>query len=310
MRRRDSERPLGKEEPVLKLLSIAVWFAVASVWAQLQPDTPQLTARELFYASAEAPVVRAKPSEPGESSRKAAVPKSQQAPPRTQNPKSPAAAGEAAEEGSHSAPKSKEPSGAAPNVPVSDEPLGIRYCVLKLIDNSMTEVSPDSVFHTGDRIRVKVEVNSSGYLYVVHQGSKGTWQVVFPAAETGTGDNRVDSSHPCLLPPKGRLVFDDHPGVEVLFVVFSRQPAEDLDSLMYSLRDGAGSPTKTLVASAEIGNTTVNQLRNVYARDLVVEKVDGQATAAESGQEKAVYVVNPKGGAESRVVADIRLKHE
>ena len=48
-------------------------------------------------------------------------------------------------------------------------------------------------------------------------------------------------------------------------------------------------------------------MRDVYARDLIIEKGD-----AEPGdqQDKSVYVVNPRGSADSRVVADIQLIHK
>ena len=58
-----------------------------------------------------------------------------------------------------------------------EPPLGIRYTILKVNpDNSTSEVSSDTVFHSGDRIRFAIEPNGSGYLYIVNQGSSGTWK--------------------------------------------------------------------------------------------------------------------------------------
>ena len=71
-------------------------------------------------------------------------------------------------------------------------PLGLRYTLLKLVDGRMVEVSPDSVFRAGDRIQVAVEANDAGYLYIVHQGSSGTWKPMFPSAEIEDGNNRVE----------------------------------------------------------------------------------------------------------------------
>jgi hypothetical protein len=64
-----------------------------------------------------------------------------------------------------------------------------------------------------------------------------------------------------------------------------------------------------LAANLQIDDNVVGRLRNVYARDLEVEKVDDSAPAPGGRMEKAVYVVNPNGAADARVVADVRLTH-
>jgi hypothetical protein len=45
----------------------------------------------------------------------------------------------------------------------------------------------------------------------------------------------------------------------------------------------------------------------VHSRDLKIEKVDEQTPGEK--KETAVYVVNPSGSADSRVVADLLLVH-
>jgi hypothetical protein len=58
-----------------------------------------------------------------------------------------------------------------------------------------------------------------------------------------------------------------------------------------------------------VDDALVGRLRNqVYARDLVFEKVDDSTPGDK--KEKAVYVVNPTGSPESRLVADVTLKHQ
>ena len=100
--------------------------------------------------------------------------------------------------------------------------------------------------------------------------------------------------------------------------MLSRQPEPDLEGLIYSLGNpAAGNPTKDkpavekpkmLLASAAFGDDVIGKLRNSYARDLIVEKVDDEQAGPK--QEKAVYAVNPSGSADSRVVADVTLKHQ
>jgi hypothetical protein len=197
-------------------------------------------------------------------------------------------------------------------------PLGIRYTILKInADNSTTEVPADTVFHSGDRIRFSIEPNAAGYLYIINQGSSGTWKPMFPSPDLDEGNNKVEGFRPYTMPPKSRLAFDTTAGTENLFLVFSRQPEPDLEQMIYSLQ-GKKSATatpeepahmdKNLVMAVNIGNPMVDRLRNAYSRDLIVEKVDPNTPGER--KETAMYVVNPTGGADSRVVADLHLVHQ
>ena len=158
-------------------------------------------------------------------------------------------------------------------------PLGLRYAVLKRDANGQyNEVDPDTSFRSGDRIRLKVDANTSGYLYVVMQGSSGTWKLLFPSAEVAGGSNLVRKGESRQIPSgeRGQFVFDEQAGNEKLFIVLTRQPEPDLDKLIYSM---GGTPakdgTRSLVAQASLGDDVVSKLRaQVNSRDLVFEKVD------------------------------------
>ena len=56
---------------------------------------------------------------------------------------------------------------------------------------------------------------------------------------------------------------------------------------------------------------TVGTLRTAYSRDLVIEKVDDNSVSSSPAPKKetAVYVVNPSGSRDSRLVADLELVH-
>ena len=71
------------------------------------------------------------------------------------------------------------------------------------------------MFKAGDRIRITVVPNAPGYLYIINQGSSGTWKPVFPSADVEDGNNRVDGFRDYVLPPKSRMVFDDRPARSV-----------------------------------------------------------------------------------------------
>jgi len=122
--------------------------------------------------------------------------------------------------------------------PGAASPLGLRYSILKREGAESTEVDPDTVFRSGDRIRLRVEANGGGYLYIIHRGSSGVWKPLFPSSEIAGGDNRVQKGKPYEIPPGYVFTFDEQPGDERLFIVLSRQPEADLEGLIYSLSSG------------------------------------------------------------------------
>ena len=291
---------------------------VAALFAQADASQPaqQLSARDLFYA----PTPKAAPKGGGAAAKPVAAKKTV-APAATPLPA-------AAEPPAAAAPVEREttPAVSAGGAPIieasySGKPLGLRYSILRNDgEGDYREVAPDTVFHSGDRIRVAVEVNDTGYLYIAMKGASGTWKVLFPTADIEGGNNRVESGRQYTIPPApGRFAFDQQPGEEQLFIVLSRQPEASLEHLIYSLGTPETSPTsapaepkpqpKLLSADASLGDPLIGRLHNeVYARDLVFEKVD-ESTPGDK-KENAVYVLNRTGSPDSRLVADFVLKHQ
>jgi hypothetical protein len=207
---------------------------------------------------------------------------------------------------------------AVPVVNVANVPLGLRYSVMKRdASTKFVEVDQDTAFHSGDRIRLKVDTNTAGYLYVVMQGSSGNWRLLFPSADVDGGNNRIEKGMSQQIPPgdKGQFVFDEQSGTEKLFLVLSRRPETDLDRLIYSINGtSSANGDRKLVASANIGGDVVSRLRDeVKSRDLVFEKVDEVSLKYDGTNdvksEKATYVVNPSRGDDARLVVDVALKH-
>jgi hypothetical protein len=130
--------------------------------------------------------------------------------------------------------------------------LGLKYTILKWVDDQRVEVSPKTVFHAGDRVQFCVEPNLERLMFSL----KGAAQ-------------------PASAP-------QDKPALE-------------------------GKP-KTLIAGLTIENSTIGHLREAYGRDLIIERVGDEDTPGPH-KEKAVYVVNPTGSSDSRVVADIEMAH-
>ncbi len=265
----------------------------------------KLTARELFYSAVDTPAPAAHKAEkpaakPKPARHKSVPPADETASDRTQ----------------------ASPSGGSQTVPVVNAAyrpqgprpaLGLRYTILKKAGDQPVEVGADTVFHAGDRIRIAVEANDDGYLYVVNRGSSGTWKLLFPSPEIKDGDNRIQKRVRYEIPSGYIFTFDEQSGEEKLFIVLCRQPEPDLEGLIYSLGNPAKEKPalekpKLLLASAAFSDDMIGKLRNAYARDLIVEKVDDEQAGPK--KENAVYAVNPSGSVDSRVVADVTLKHQ
>jgi hypothetical protein len=205
----------------------------------------------------------------------------------------------------------------------SPSPLGLRYTIVKRETDRSADVSANTVFHNGDKIQVGVEVSEPGFLYIVTRGSSGTWELLFPSLKIENGDNRVGPKGRYVVPQGYVFAFSGKPGTEKLFIVFSRRTEPEIDNLIYSLQDSknnpAGEPVREEPAQPElmvgmmpIDDSIVSRLRATYSRDLVIEPVNEKGDSGQPGHdaEHSVYIVNPKGGADSRVVADISLAHE
>lgn len=299
----------------LAIAFLTAGAAVPAAWAQ---SPKSLTARELFYApvSQEAP---AKPK-PATKAKKTAVAK----PPSTRDVASASSSGRPDGATGESTPQqSAQQQESLPLVQASygkTKPLGLRYGFLrKGASEEYEEVSADSVFHAGDRIRLSVEANDAAYLYIVMRGSSGTWKLLFPTSEIGGGSNKIESGRSYLFPPPpGRFAFDEQKGDEKLCVVLTRQPEPSLEQLIYTLSSGTpsaqpatekASQPMLMAQNKPIDDGLVNRLRSeVYARDLVFEKVD--ETTPGDKKEKAAYVVNSNAAPDARLVVDLVLKHE
>jgi hypothetical protein len=304
------------------LFWLCVVAAVVTLSAQ-EAQRPEMTARELFYNAGSAPDPKAPAvkKSPGTivAKKKTADPVTQQA--ATQSGTAPAA-GDGASPADNAKKVTMVSDGARATAPAptSGTALGLKYTILKLSGDSMAPAAPSTVFHAGDKIQFSIETNGPGYLYIVGQGSSGTWKPMFPAPEIANGSNKVEGFHTYIFPPDHRFVFDQQTGDEKLFIIFSRDPKPDFEQLVYSLQGGKAHPVSDpapaeqpkQVLRASIDDSTVGRLHQAYARDLVIERVgdDAHPAADNATQEKAVYVVNASGSTDSALVADLHLVHQ
>lgn len=276
-----------------------------------------LNARELFYTPPPEATVQTPKAQDSPKQTPANPPKTEAKSKPKENPPKVATQ-------SKTTPPAKGTTGSTPDgthVLQAAVPLGLRYAVLKRdAAGKFQETDPDTNFRTGDRIRLQVDANTSGYLYLLMQGSSGTWRLLFPSPEVSGGSNLVHKGQSLQIPPgdRGQFVFDETAGTEKLFLVLTRKPEADLDKLIYSM-GGNASPTdqsaRTIIAQASVRDSVVDRLRGeVQSRDLVFEKVDTSTAApattpAGTRVENAAYVVNPSTAPDARLVVDLALRH-
>ncbi len=309
-------------------------FLLPSLAQQAGEQTARkLSAREIFYSAPKlakkkparkpAPPVKPPVAKPEPKPADTGVDIAVTAPPKVQPPTAPPEP--EPEPATPAAPPPAAAPGGAQFVPASlkePAPIGVRCSVLRRVGPSeLIEVDPDQVFRAGDRIKLRVEANEDGYLYIVTRGSSGVWKPLFPSPQIAGGNNYVEAGRTYDIPPGHVFTFDEQPGEEKIFVVFSRTPVTDLEALIYDLGKGGGTPSnapkpakpagggKILLAQnmVHIEDDLVSRLRNAYARDLIIEKV----SEAEPGPEKeaAIYAVSTASSTDSRVVLDLTLLH-
>jgi hypothetical protein len=111
-------------------------------------------------------------------------------------------------------------------------PLGLGYTFFTLGDNGLA-VRTDSArhFRTGEAIRIALESNTDGYLYIFHTENGGEPSMIFPDTRLNGGANFVRAHVPYEIPSSEEaseamrwFVFKDPPAVERLYIVLTRQP--------------------------------------------------------------------------------------
>ncbi|HLL72346.1 MAG TPA: DUF4384 domain-containing protein [Pyrinomonadaceae bacterium] len=111
-------------------------------------------------------------------------------------------------------------------------PIGLGYTLFTLGDNGeAVRTDPSRQFRTGEAIRLALETNTDGYLYIFHTENDGQPSMIFPDARLGGGINLVKAHVPLEIPSSKEasddmrwFVFRDPPAAERLYVVLTRQP--------------------------------------------------------------------------------------
>src|SRR6266566_6514645 len=120
------------------------------------------------------------------------------------------------------------------NVPL--QAIGLGYTLfMRGANGRSVRVEPNREFHNGDRIRISLEPNIDGYLYVFHTEGDGPPEMIFPDARLEGGENWIEAHVPIDVPSTVEtderlrwLQFYGNPATEHLFVVVTREPLADV----------------------------------------------------------------------------------
>jgi hypothetical protein len=184
--------------------------------------------------------------------------------------------------------------------------LTVQYRVLKQKeDGSSVEVSPYTVFHAGDMLKLAVTANQSGFLYVLHQNEGQNATILFPDSRINDGQNYVTKNQEFALPPSAcaapdpKLCWYKVPPAdqkEYFIVVFSRDQITDL-------------PNQVALGGGEISQDVINQyLANAHVSDY---KISGRpASARETGPagQYGLWVTNLNAKDNEEIVLRFSLK--
>jgi len=111
-------------------------------------------------------------------------------------------------------------------------PIGLGYTLFSLGDNGeAVRTNPTRQFRTGEAIRVSLETNTDGYLYIFHTENDGEPTMIFPDARLNRGSNLVSAHVPYEIPSSQEaseamrwFVFKDPPADERLYIIVTREP--------------------------------------------------------------------------------------
>jgi hypothetical protein len=103
------------------------------------------------------------------------------------------------------------------------------------VNGRAVRIDPTREFHNGDRIRISLEPNIDGYLYVFHTEGDGQPEMIFPDARLEGGENWVEAHVPIDVPSTVEtderlkwFQFYGNAATEHLFVVLTREPLADV----------------------------------------------------------------------------------
>jgi hypothetical protein len=171
--------------------------------------------------------------------------------------------------------------------------LGLGLTLFMRDSNGLAiRTDPAHEFRKGDHVRFLVETSADGYLYVFNTTDGGQPVMIYPDPELDEAGNYFQAHVPFELPSSEAaeerlrwLTFDEKPGAEKLYFVFSREPLTGVpieDDLISYCRDNSRQcPWKP-------GADVWAQIQQEMNGPVKIAKAARQGGAQTSGEQRAV----------------------
>ena len=104
--------------------------------------------------------------------------------------------------------------------------IGLGYTLYVKQDDNFIAVKPGREFKANDEIRISLETNTDGYLYIFNAENGVNPLMLFPHNRIDGGANAIAAHAQDFIPAdmKTGFVFDDVPATERVYIILSRRP--------------------------------------------------------------------------------------
>src|ERR1041385_5026033 len=163
------------------------------------------------------------------------------------------------------------------------QPIALGYTMfMRDVNGRAVRIDPTREFHNGDRIRISLEPNIDGYLYVFHTEGDGQPEMIFPDARLEGGENWIEAHVPMDVPSTVEsderlkwFQFYGNAATEHLFVVLTREPLPDVPI----------AETLTALCSANKNDCPWHPSADVWGRIQQAAKADVKVVTSKSSGE-------------------------
>jgi hypothetical protein len=112
---------------------------------------------------------------------------------------------------------------------VAGRPIALGYTLYKMEGARLVPTAARE-FTSSDRIRIFLETNTDGYVYVFNTTDEAEPTMIYPHVTVGRGANGIEAHRRDFIPTTTSFEFDAKPGVERVYVVVTRAPLDGVPS--------------------------------------------------------------------------------
>jgi len=219
------------------------------------------------------------------------------------------------------------PQPSTPPTPVNARRLGLGVTLFMRDSNGLAvRIDPDHVFRKGDRVRVLLETNTDGYLYIFNTTDDGPATMIYPDSELDDAGNYLQAHVPFEIPSTNSaderlrwFAFDQVAGTERLFFVFTREPLSGIpidDDLIASCKE---SKERCMRPSSEVWAVVQKHTQEPLKTDKTQQFGSAQTSTEEQAASRGIglskedpppSLVMMASSARSTLVATLDLIHK